>query len=199
MAKEVALERVSKAIIERASLEAEAILEKARKDAEKIINKAKMKRKTMYEREAAKIIEAAKRKARAILVQAILKTRRKIAETKHEIVNNIVNEAKEALKKRSFNIEKSLKNLLLEAMFNMPSGKVVIYINPKDRKVIEKIISEEGLRNRVEKIFETNNISGGVIVESIDGKFKIDNSYDTRLDMVVSRILPRISKELFGE
>ena len=199
VAEEATLERVSKAILEKARSEAEAILEKARKDAEEIINKAKLKRKSEYEREASKIIEAAKRKARAIVVQAILKTRKEITKTKYEIIESIVKEAKEILKKRNFDVEKSLRTLLLETIQVIPSGKVIVYANPVDVKIVEKIIKKEGLGNRVEEVIADENISGGVVAVSVDGKFKIDNSYDSRLEMVLSRLMPNLSRELFGE
>lgn len=199
MAEEATLERVSRAILERARKEAEAILEKARKEAEGIINKAKLKRKSEYEKESSKIIGAARRKARAIIVQAVLKTRKEIAKTKYDITRNIVEEAKKVLEKRKFDVEKSLRNLLLETINIIPSEKVLVYVNPDDIKVIEKIIEKENLRNRVEKVLADKNISGGIIVSSVDGKFRVDNSYEARLEMVLSRIMPKLSRELFGE
>lgn len=199
MTEEATLERVSKAILERARKEAEAILENARKEAEEIINKAKLKRKKEYEKESSKVIGAAKRKARAIIVQAILRTRKKIAKTKYDIIKNIVEEAKKVLGERKFDVEKSLRNLLLETIHTIPSEKILIYVNPNDVKVIKKIVEKENLRNRVEKILADKSISGGVVVSSVDGKFRVDNSYEARLEMVLSRIMPKLSRELFGE
>ena len=40
---------------------------------------------------------------------------------------------------------------------------------------------------------------GGVICESVDGKVSVDNTYDTRLQMLIPRILPQVGKVLFGE
>jgi len=199
MAEEATLERVSRAILERARKEAEAILEKARKEAEEIINKAKLRRKSEYEKESSKIIGAAKRKARAIIVQAVLKTRKEIAKTKYDIIRDIVEKAKEVLGKRKFDVEKSLRNLLLETVHMIPSEKVLVYVNPDDIKVIEKIIEKENLRNKVKKVLADKSISGGIIVSSVDGRFRIDNSYEARLEMVLSRIMPKLSRELFGE
>ncbi|GAI00113.1 unnamed protein product, partial [marine sediment metagenome] len=34
-------------------------------------------------------------------------------------------------------------------------------------------------------------------VEDIDGRTRIDNTYETRLEMLLPRLLPEISKELF--
>jgi len=35
------------------------------------------------------------------------------------------------------------------------------------------------------------------MVEDIAGKIRIDNTYDTRLEMLLPRLLPEIGKELF--
>ncbi|GAI43759.1 unnamed protein product [marine sediment metagenome] len=40
--------------------------------------------------------------------------------------------------------------------------------------------------------------AGGVIAENIDGKVSIDNTYETRLEMLLPQIVPEISRELFG-
>ncbi len=42
-----------------------------------------------------------------------------------------------------------------------------------------------------------DNFLGGVIAENIDGKLRIDNTYETRLEMLLPKLLPEISKVLF--
>ena len=39
--------------------------------------------------------------------------------------------------------------------------------------------------------------TGGVIVEDVDGAIRVDNTYDTRLEMLLPKLLPEIGKELF--
>ncbi len=196
--KETTLERVSKAILDRARAEAEEILERARREAEEIINEAKLRRRKEQEREEEKIINEAKRKAKALVVKAMLKVRRERSEVKKKIVDNIVSKVKEELEKRNFNTEESLKKLLHEALETLPQAKLVIYANRADIDTVKRIIREMKVKKRVEDVREIN-IIGGVIVETVDGKFRVDNSYETRLEMVLSRLLPEISKELFGE
>ena len=52
------------------------------------------------------------------------------------------------------------------------------------------------LAGRITEIREFDG-TGGVIVEDIDGKIRIDNTYDTRLEMLLPKLLPEIGKELF--
>jgi len=40
--------------------------------------------------------------------------------------------------------------------------------------------------------------AGGAVAESTDGKVSIDNTYETRLEMLLPQIVPEISRELFG-
>ena len=197
-AEETTLERVSKAILDRARAEAEEILEKARKEAEKVINKAKLRRRQEQEKEEVKIINDAKRRARATIVKAILKVRRERSEIKKKILDNIVGKVREHLEKRDFNVSESLRKLLREALETLPQTELVIYVNRADIDTVKKIIREMKIKDHVKDVRETN-IIGGVIVETVDGKFRVDNSYETRLEMVLSRTLPEISKELFGE
>jgi len=43
-----------------------------------------------------------------------------------------------------------------------------------------------------------DNFTGGVIAETLDGTLRMDNIYETRLEMLLPQLLPEISKELFG-
>lgn len=196
---EATLEKVSKAILDKARAEAESILEKARKEAEKTIEKAKLKRKEKYEKEVAKIISEAKREARSIIVKATLKNRREIAEAKHKVIKEVIEEAKRKLRLRKFDVKKSLTALLLESLASIPAEKIIVYVNPRDVNLLTEIVKEQKLEDKVEKIVADKSLSGGLIVSSPDGKFKVNNTYEARLEMVMTKLLPELSKELFGE
>jgi vacuolar-type H+-ATPase subunit E/Vma4 len=49
------------------------------------------------------------------------------------------------------------------------------------------------------KILEVREVDrlGGVIAEDAEGKLRIDNTYETRLEMALPKLLPKISEELF--
>ena len=61
------------------------------------------------------------------------------------------------------------------------------------KKLVEK---DKELAGKIVEIREHHGM-GGVIVEDIDGKVRIDNTYETRLEMLLPRLLPEIGKELF--
>ncbi|GAJ19995.1 unnamed protein product, partial [marine sediment metagenome] len=76
--------------------------------------------------------------------------------------------------------------------------KVRLLVSPKDLSIIREVI-EKNSRLK-EKITEVNEIDcmGGILVETIDGMVSIDNTFDTRLEMLMPKILPEIGKKLFG-
>jgi vacuolar-type H+-ATPase subunit E/Vma4 len=62
---------------------------------------------------------------------------------------------------------------------------------------MQQLIDEDsGLKEKVIGL-TPRNILGGVIVEDRVGENRIDNTFETRLQMLLPRILPEIGKELF--
>ena len=58
------------------------------------------------------------------------------------------------------------------------------------RDVTIKIDSEQYL---------ASNIKGGIELLALNGRIKIDNTLEARLDLVVQELLPEIRNALFGE
>jgi vacuolar-type H+-ATPase subunit E/Vma4 len=61
------------------------------------------------------------------------------------------------------------------------------------RKLMEK---DKELAGKIEEIKEHGSM-GGVIFEDLDGKVRIDNTYETRLEMLLPKLLPEVGKDLF--
>jgi len=40
---------------------------------------------------------------------------------------------------------------------------------------------------------------GGILAEDAQGKVSIDNTYDTRLEMLLNKVLPEIGQKLFSD
>jgi vacuolar-type H+-ATPase subunit E/Vma4 len=56
--------------------------------------------------------------------------------------------------------------------------------------------ADKELAGKIVEIREYNCL-GGVIAEDVEGKLRIDNTYETRLEMLLPQLLPKISEELF--
>jgi len=89
-------------------------------------------------------------------------------------------------------------SLVKEAVNSLDIDKAIIYVSPKDISIVRKLVAKDKkLADRIIEIREFD-CTGGVIVEDIDGKIRIDNTYNTRLETLLPQILPEINKEIFG-
>jgi len=87
--------------------------------------------------------------------------------------------------------------LIREAMNGLGVDKGRIYVSPRAVSSVRKFLeADKELSGKILEVRESNCL-GGVIAEDIDGKLRIDNTYETRLETVLPKLLPKISKELF--
>ncbi|MCK5181705.1 MAG: V-type ATP synthase subunit E, partial [Dehalococcoidia bacterium] len=75
--------------------------------------------------------------------------------------------------------------------------KARIYVSPRDVSNVKRFLeADKELSGKIVEVKEYNCL-GGVIAEDIEGKLRIDNTYETRLEMLLPQLLPKISEELF--
>lgn len=185
--------------MEKAKEDSKRIIDDAKREAEEVIKKAEEEWRRKVEEARRRILEDAKRKAEEILVDARIKARMKLSNEKNNIIRLLMHKVEELIEKGSFDRRESLKKLAIEAISQLGLREVIVYVSGNDKKLMEELraIIENELNIKINDIREAN-IRGGVIVESIDGTTRIDNSYDTRLEVIKTRLLPQISKELFS-
>jgi vacuolar-type H+-ATPase subunit E/Vma4 len=88
-------------------------------------------------------------------------------------------------------------NLIREAMEGLGADKARIYVSPKDVNTVKKFLgANKEFSGKILEVRESNCL-GGVIAEDAEGKLRIDNTYETRLEMLLPKLLPKISEELF--
>ncbi len=186
-----------------------AILDKAKEDADKIISDAEIKAKESIEKaegqkeqqcedEKKKIISEARREASRILAQASLKSRQEILKEKDAVINKIIKMVKDELLQEEQGSEIFI-HLIEEAIDALKSeDKIRLLVSHKDLDIVRKVIEENS--SLKEKIAELAGIDciGGIMIETINGMVSIDNTFDTRLEMLMPKILPEIGKNLFG-
>ncbi len=190
------MERISEAILDKVKADAQQIIKEAEEKALKEIEKAEMQVERKFEEEKRKAIEEAEREATRIQAQASIRARQELSRTKAETIDKIISRVKTTLPGISSD-ESSLLNLIKEAVDGLGDDKARIYVSSKDISTVQGFLKrDEGLASRITEIKEFD-CTGGVIAESIDGKIRIDNTYDTRLEMLLPQILPEIGKELF--
>jgi len=190
------MEKISEAILDRVKVDAQNIVKEAENKAREGIEKAKKQQKAKLEEDRGKLIEEAEAEAARILAQASIKVRQELLTTKTAVIDEIVGRAKKALS-GSLHDESLVLNLTKEAINTLDIDKARVYVSPRDSAAVKKLIKgDKELAGKVTEVKEFD-CTGGVIVEDIDGKIRIDNTYETRLEMLLPKLLPEINKELF--
>jgi len=190
------MEKISEAVVAKVRMEAQNIIKEAEEKAQEEIEKARKLRETKLQEEKRKMLEEAEEEAARIMAQASIKTRQQVSSAKNDVITKIIDEVKQELSESSSD-ENYLLSLIREAIDGLGADKSRIYVSPKDVSMVRKFL--EGDKELASKVMEVkvDNLLGGVIAEDIDGKFRIDNTYEARLEMLLPKLLPEISKELF--
>ncbi len=190
------MEKISEAVVSKVRMEAQNIIKEAEEKAQEEIEKARKQRETKLQEEKRKMLEEAEEEAARIVAQASIKARRQLSSAKSDVITKIINKVKQELSEFSSD-ENYFLNLIKEAIDGLGADKSRIYVSPKDVSMVRKFLErDKELASKIMEVKE-DNFLGGVIAEDIDGKLRIDNTYETRLEMLLPKLLPEISKELF--
>ncbi len=190
------MEKIGEAILYKVKAEADSIIKEAKSKADQEIKQAKKQRAARLEEEKAKLIQEAKEEATRIGAQASVKARQELSRAKADVIGEIISGVKKALSATSSD-KSLLVGLLKEAIAALGMDKGRIYVSPKDISTVQKLLKND--KELASKIVEVKEYecAGGVIVEDIEGKARIDNTYETRLEMLLPRLLPEIGRGLF--
>jgi vacuolar-type H+-ATPase subunit E/Vma4 len=186
------------AILSKVKGEADQIKADAEAKARDLIEKAKRQRESILEEKKKAMISQARREALKILAQASMTARQEILRGKEDVVHETLERVKQELRHHRSDKE-SLTHLIKETIdaFEMKT-KVKLFVISKDFGSVHEILREDGpLRERVIEVREMNGL-GGVSAEDEEGMVRVDNTFETRLETLMTKILPKIGEELFG-
>jgi len=190
------MEKISEAVVSKVRMEAQNIIKEAEEKAQEEIEKARKLREAKLQEEKRKRLEETEEEAARIMAQASIKARQQVSSAKNNVITKIIDEVKQELSESSSD-ENYLLSLIREAIDGLGADKSRIYVSPKDVSMVRKFLErDKELASKVMEV-KVDNLLGGVIAEDIDGKFRIDNTYEARLEMLLPKLLPEISKELF--
>ena len=191
------MDKIREAILAKVEAEARDIITEAEDKAREGIEKAQRQRERRFEERKRRLMEEAEGEAARIRAQASIRARQEVLAAKAAVVSEITDRVKRELEGVSSD-EGAKLSLIREALEGLGVDKARLYVSPKDVGKAKRLLEEDKeLRARIAEIRESNCL-GGVIAEDIDGKLRIDNTYETRLEVLLPRILPQIEGELFG-
>jgi V/A-type H+-transporting ATPase subunit E len=190
------MEKISEAVVAKVKLDAQNIIREAEEKAQEEIGKAKKQREVRFEEEKGKMLVEAEEEAARILAQASIKARQQLSSAKADTIAKIIDGARKELSQISSD-ESYLLNLIRDAIGGLDVDKCRIYVSPKDARTVERLLkADRELSGKIIEVREYNCL-GGVIAEDAEGKLRIDNTYETRLEMLLPKLLPEINKKLF--
>ena len=192
-------DKIREGILAKAKSEADDIVADAETKAREMIQKAQGQKKQRLEDEKKKIISEAQREASKLRAQASLKARQEILQEKDTILSRIIKEVKDELSRQVVDKDTFIP-LATTAIDAFETDKPVrIYVAPRELAIVQDIIqNDDNIKGKISEVREMECL-GGVFAESDDGMMSIDNTYDMRLEMLMPKILPDISKNLFGD
>jgi len=190
------MEKISEAVVSKVKLDAQNLIKEAEKKAQEELKKAKKQREAQFEEERDRMLTEAEEEAARILAQASIKARQQLSSAKADTIAKIIGGARKELAKIAID-ERHFLNLVREAVEGLGVDKARIYVFPKDVSTVKKLLeSDKEFSGKIVEVREANCL-GGVIAEDVEEKLRIDNTYETRLEMLLPKLLPEISKELF--
>ena len=190
------MEKISEAVVSKVKLDAQNLIKEAEKKAQEELEKAKKQGKVRFEEERGRMVGEAEEEAARILAQASIKARQQLSSAKADPIAKIIDEARKELSRIAID-ESYFLNLIKEAVEGLGVDKARIYVSPKDVSIVKKLLeADKEFSGKIVEVRESNCL-GGVIAEDVEGKLRIDNTYEIRLEMLLPKLLPEISKELF--
>jgi len=194
----MSMEKISTAILDKVRAEARDIIKEAEEKARERVEKAKKQQAAELEKKKGNLIGEANEEANRILARASITARQELLLARTRIIDEIIGRAKKRLSEISGD-DSSFLALIKEAVNTLNVDKVRIYVSPKDASAVKKIVAKDKkLAKRITEIREID-CTGGVVAEDTNGRIRIDNTYDTRLEMLLPKLLPEIGKELFQD
>jgi len=189
------MEKIREAILDKVKGDAENLIKEAEEKARQEIEKAEKEKERKFEGEKHKMMREAEGEAARISAQASIKARQELLNAKASVIDEIVSRVKDAVSRTSN--DEGLLNLTSEAISALGVDKVRVYVSTKDMATAQRILKgDKELAGRIAEL-KGFDCAGGVVAESMDGKVRIDNTHDSRLEMLLAKALPDISKELF--
>lgn len=199
------------------------IEQEAREKVEEIDAKAEeefnIEKGRLVQTQRVKIMEYYKKKEKQIeqhkkiqMSNLLNQARLKVLKARDDMITEMTNEARQRLgeiAKDPDNYIKLLQGLLLQGFYQLLESKVTVRCRQQDVEMVQAAVNKvipfykESVKiNIVVKIdlerFLPSDICGGVEVYNDNGKIKVSNTLERRLELIAHQMMPEIRVALFG-
>ncbi|TSS60399.1 V-type proton ATPase subunit E 1 [Bagarius yarrelli] len=174
----------------------------------RLVQTQRLKIMEYYEKKEKQIEQQKKIQMSNLMNQARLK----VLKARDDMILDLLNEARKRLAdiaKDSSQYPTLLEGLILQGFYQLLEPKVTIRCRKDDLAVVEAAVQKnipiykEKVKNNIEVRIDKENflspdISGGVEVYNANGKIKVANTLESRLDLLAQQMMPEIRVSLFG-
>ena len=192
-------EKIRQAIMNKAEQEASSIVDDAQARAADLIEKAEKARDLKFEQIKNRILTEAKQESDKIIAKGAVDARLTVLKQKDLLLKKVISQVKEDLAKNP-TLPQAWSGMIDEVISGFDdSHKLRFRVASKDIEAVKNIVAESNtLGKQIEEVGEIDCL-GGILAEDSQGKVSIDNTYDTRLEMLLNKVLPEIGQKLFGD
>lgn len=186
------IEKLKGSLLTEANEDAQKIIETAETHVRRMVDEERSKTSAMKKNAEADVEKLLQEQRNERLAWARLESKRIIAEAREDAIKNVLEDFFEILQKAKKG--KEYKNFLKKEIANAASelgSPVVVHILKGDRSLVPT------LKNS--KIVEDLDALGGAIVETNDGKVRIDLTLETLFETKRDEIRKQIYEKLFGD
>ncbi len=158
--------------------------------------------------------QEAKRNTQRILAEARIKARRDEIAVREELVNKTFEKAAESLQtitagenQGKISYKDVLISLIKEAAISSGADRLEVFARKADNNILtpelfdniaKDVHRETKVKPSLQLSEESITVNGGAVVRSVDGKVRVDNTFEARLERFKETIRTEVAMELFG-
>uniref|UniRef100_A0A8B9L9T4 V-type proton ATPase subunit E 1-like n=1 Tax=Astyanax mexicanus TaxID=7994 RepID=A0A8B9L9T4_ASTMX len=186
-----------------AKAEEEFNIEKGR-----LVQTQRLKIMEYYEKKEKQIEQQKKIQMSNLMNQARLK----VLKARDDMISDMLNEARQRLANVARDPSRYsalIDGLVLQGFYQLLEPKVTIRCRKQDLALLQASVQKNipiykaAAKNNLEVRIDQDNflpaeISGGIEIYNADGKIKVSNTLESRLDLIAQQMMPEIRVALFG-
>ncbi|XP_036433026.1 V-type proton ATPase subunit E 1 [Colossoma macropomum] len=186
-----------------AKAEEEFNIEKGR-----LVQTQRLKIMEYYEKKEKQIEQQKKIQMSNLMNQARLK----VLKARDDMISDMLNEARQRLANVARDPSRYsalMDGLVLQGFYQLLEPKVTIRCRKQDLALVQaavqknipiyKAAAKNNLEVRIDQdSFLSPEVSGGIEIYNADGKIKVSNTLESRLDLIAQQMMPEIRVALFG-
>ena len=188
------MEQVFKEIKESVDKEAKQLISRAKRVADREIQHAKEDAKSILSSNRETIEKNAELHAERAVARIKADVRKQLLAQQQQFIQKIFDVALQKLKNlpRNDKYTEWVKALLESGLSQIPNGDAVVFCNEKDVDIVENLISSTNTKLAEKHL----DISGGIIIKSIDGRLTIDCSAESEMRRAKEELRDKVLEKL---